>query len=140
MRPEDQYPYGKSGHDRSVSRFDLFYYERVGERFYLRLTPLAATLVLSLTLLSIAGIIFLFLYNSGRARPMTDVNIRVSEPPAVPAPQNPIIMPAKPAPRPPRAVTPTLRATNGERGQGARPGPHPGTDIKVKPVSTPPNQ
>lgn len=113
MRPEDQCPYGKSGHDRSVSRFDLFYYKRAGERFYLRRATLAAVPVMGLTLLSIAGMVFLIFSNSGRARPMTDVNVRGAD---------------------------TPRATIGEKGSGARPGPHPGADITVKPVSAPSNQ
>lgn len=135
MRPPDQHPYENDGHDHSGSRFDLFFYERVGERFYLRLTPLAAALILGLTLLSIAGIVFLLFYNSGRARPMTDVNVRGADPPAATAPQNTIIIPARPTPRPPRVVTSTPRA---KRGEGVSPSPHPNTDFKATPVKPPP--
>lgn len=139
MRPKNHYPFENGGHDRSSNRFDLFYYEKVGERFYLRLTPLATALILGLTLLSIAGMVFLFFYNSGRALPMTDVNVRGANPPAAAVPQNTIIMPAKPTPRPPRAVTPTPQIRRGEKGQeGASPIPLPSVDIKATPVKSPP--
>lgn len=138
MRPRDQKPYGEGGHGRSGGRFDLFYYERVGERFYLRLTPLAAALVIGLTLLSIAGIAIFYFYNSGRMRRMVDVNIRVADPPAAPASQNTIIVPAKPAPPPPRVITPTRRVKKDERGQGPSITPHPNPDLKATPAATPP--
>lgn len=138
MRPKNHYPFENGGRGRSSNHFDLFYYEKVGERFYLRLTPLATALILGLTLLSIAGMAFLFFYNSGRARPMTDVNVRGANPPAA-TPQNTIIMPAKPTPRPPRVVTPTPQVRRGERGQeGASPIPLPSVDIKATPVKSPP--
>jgi hypothetical protein len=135
MRSRDQYE--ESGHGRSGGRFDLFYYERVGERLYLHLTPLAAALVIGLTLLSIAAITFFYFYNLGRTRRTTDVNIRVADPPAAPATQNTIIVPAKPVPQP-RVVTPTPPVMKDGRGQGLSPTPHSSPDIKATPVKTPP--
>lgn len=136
MRPRDQY--GEDGHGRSGGRFDLFYYERVGERFYLRLTPLAAGLVIGLTLLSMAAIAIFYFYNSGRTRRATDVNIRVAEPPATPATQHTIIVPAKPPPQPPRVVAPALKNMKGETGQGASPTPRLSPDAGASPVKSPP--
>ena len=135
MRPRDQY--GEGGHGRSGGRFDLFYYERVGERFYLRLTPLAAALVIGLTLLSIAGIAIFYFYNSGRMRRTPDVNIRVADPPAAPATQNTIIVPAKPVPQP-RVVTPTPQVMKDGRGQGVSPTPRSSPNAEATPVKTPP--
>lgn len=138
MRSRDQYPYGEGGYNRSGNRFDLFYYEKVGERFYLRLTPLAAGLIIGLTLLSIAGIVLFYYYNSGRTRPTPDVNIRVADPPAAPATQNTIIVPAKPVPQP-RVVTPTPPVMKDERRQGVSPTPHSSPNAKATPVKTPPS-
>lgn len=138
MRPRDQHTYGEGRHDRSSRRFDLFYYEKVGERFYLRLMPLAAALVIGLTLLSIAGIALFYFYNSGRARRLIDVNIRVADPPAAPATQSTIIVPAKPPPPPPRVVTPTPKSMKVETGQGASPTPHPSPNTEAAPVKSPP--
>jgi len=107
-----------------------------GEQFYLRLTPLAAALVIGLTLLSIAGIAFFYFYHSGRARRTTDINIRVADPPAAPATQNTVIVPAKPVPQPPRVIAPTPKITNGS-GRGVSPTPHPSPNIEATPVKTP---
>jgi hypothetical protein len=136
MRPRDRY--GEGGHGRSGGRFDLFYYERVGERYYLRLTPLAAALVIGLTLLSIAGIVLFYFYNSGRARRPIDVNIRVADPPAVPATQSTIIVPAKPPPQPPRVVAPTPKSMKGGTGGSVGPTPIPSPNTEATPVKTPP--
>ena len=134
-RPRDQY--GEGGHGRSGSRFDLFYYEKVGERFYLRLTPLAAALVIALTLLSIGGIAFFYFYNSGRARRTLDVDIRVADPPATPATQSTIIVPAKPPPQAPRVITPTPGVLKDRRGQVVSPTPHHNANSQAEPVKTP---
>jgi hypothetical protein len=135
MRPRNQYE--ESGHGRSGGRFDLFYYERVGERFYLRLTPLAAALVIGLTLLSIAAIALFYFYNSGRTRSTPDVNIRVAGPPATPVTQSTIVVPAKPLPQPPRVITPTPRVLKNMRGQGVSPTTHHNANTQAEPVKTP---
>lgn len=135
MRPRDQYEV--NGHGRSGGCFDLFYYERVGERFYLRLTPLAAALVIGLTLLSIAGIAIFYFYKSGHIRRTPDVNIRVADPPATPAIQSTIIVPAKPLPQPPRVVTPTPRVLKDRRDQVVSPTPHDNANTQAEPVKTP---
>lgn len=82
-------------------RFELFFFEQVGSRTYLRFTNLALVLVLVLTVGAMAMIIALFLWNSNHEPEETDVNIR----PAAQAPTNynsPLIQP-KPIP-PPKVV------------------------------------
>ena len=138
MRSRDQHAYGEGGHDRSGRRFDLFYYEKVGERFYLRLTPLAAVLVIGLTLLSIGGIALFYFYNSGRTRRTPDVDIRITAPPATPATQSTIIVPAKPLPQPPRVVAPSPKSMKGVPGQGASLTPRPSPDADAAPEKSPP--
>ncbi len=139
MRPRDHRPYAESGPGRNGGRFDLFYYEKVGERFYLRLTPLAAGLLLGLTLLSVAGILLLFLYNSNKSRPADNVNVQITTPPAAPTPLNPIILPAKPAPSPPRVITPAPPSPAGNGSPRVSPTPQPGrgdedTHLKASPT------
>lgn len=126
MRPRDHRPYAEIGPCRNGGRFDLFYYEKVGERFYLRLTPLAAGLLLGLTLLSVAGILLLFLYNSNKSRSADNVNVQITTPPAAPTPLNRIILPAKPAPSPPRVITPGPTSPAGNGRPRVSPTPQPG--------------
>src|SRR5215210_1015666 len=125
MRPRDQRPSAEGDPGRTDGRFDLFYYQRVGERFYLRLTPLAAGLILGLTLLSVGGIILLFLYNSNNVGAADNVNIRITAPPSAATPLNSIILPAKPAPSPPRIITPAPRSPAGNRRHRVSPTPQP---------------
>ena len=102
MRPnEDNRP---AGHDpRRSRRFELFYFERVGSRSYLRFTNLALFLILFLTLGAIAMMLALFLWNRSQRTEETDVNIR----PAAQEPANynsPLIQPAPMPPPLPKVI------------------------------------
>ena len=72
-----------TGHDdelsRSPSRFELFYYERVGTRYYLRLTKLAVILVFTLTLISMGAISVLFLTTRHSQNKQTPIKLKVPE-------------------------------------------------------------
>jgi hypothetical protein len=82
--------------------FELFYYERRGSRYYLRMTRVALLLVVGLTLISIAGLLILFFVQ--RSDGVTDVNVNISTPPSdVHYPPVTIQQPSLP-PNPRRAI------------------------------------
>lgn len=100
VRNEDEKLTGRAPcrHDR----FELFYYEQVGSRFYLRFTNLALVLVLLLTLGALAMIIAFYVWKRGQEPVETDIDIHV------PAHEStnynsPLIRPA-PTPSPPRTI------------------------------------
>jgi hypothetical protein len=104
---------GSSGRDSRRRRFELFFYEQVGTRYYLRFTRLALVLVVCLTVIPAAAIFAIFFTRS--RVDFEDVNVNIRTPPS--APRNygsPIIqtttppgMPAAPkAGRSPRPVEP----------------------------------
>lgn len=102
MRP-DEYE-SLSGQDtRRNSKFELFFYEQVGNRYHLRFTRLALVFVVCLTVVPAVAILALFLTQSHADLENVNVNVRV----APPAPSNNgalIVMPPPLAmPTPPKA-------------------------------------
>src|ERR1043165_3939594 len=141
---EDEKPAGRDPYRRG--RFELFYFEQVGSRSYLRFTNLALVLVLFLTLGAMAMIIAFYVWNRGHEPVETDINIHV------PAREStnynsPLIRPA-PIPSPPRTVqgpapvagTPTPLTTptpvrNSNRMPSSSPSPRPTS--APSPIMTP---
>lgn len=76
---------------------ELFYFEQVGTRSYLRFTGLGVILILIFTVLPVIALLFLFLLNQSTPMPDTDVRIK----PAAPA--NASIYPTIHQPPPPPA-------------------------------------
>jgi hypothetical protein len=107
----DEFNESAKGTQHRPSRFELFFYEQVGARYYLRFTRLALVLIVCLTVIPVAAIFTLFLTESRVDMENVNVNIRVSPQ----APSNyggSIIQPAPPA-------MPTLpKVSKSQRGGG----------------------
>lgn len=124
-RPGDE---GGGARDRG-GRLELFFYERRGDRYYLRLTGLAVGLIVGLTAVSIAAIIFIFLFRGSRGG-VDNVNINVVAPSPSPPPANTPLIKMPPPPSPPKvyhpqpvvAPTPPNPPAPGANANG-RPGP-----------------
>jgi hypothetical protein len=84
-------------------RFELFFYEQVGTRYYLRFTRLALALVICLTVIPILAIFALFF--TQRHTSLENVNVEITVPPQTPRNyEAPIIQPPPVAiPAPPKA-------------------------------------
>ena len=106
MRPEDDYPEERD--PGRHPRFELFYHERVGNRYQLRMTYFAVAIVAVLTLIPIVAILAFYFYQKKAtpARP-TDTNIRLDT--ATPTPYRFDPGPV-PTVRLPPVPTPQLRA------------------------------
>jgi hypothetical protein len=109
MRPnEENIPKDRQPH--RGRRFELFFYEQVGTRYYLRFTRLALGLVVCLTVIPAAAIFAIF-FTQSRVD-FEDVNVNIRTPPSAPAnygspiiQSQPPIMPTAPkAGRSPRGV------------------------------------
>lgn len=107
MRPNEQNIPEKSD-SRRGGRFELFFYEQVGTRYYLRFTRLALVLVVCLTVIPVAAILVIF-FTQSRVD-FEDVNINMRGEPRAPGNYNHII----PAPPPPPIATP--RVSRSPRG------------------------
>jgi hypothetical protein len=98
MRPnEENIPEKRDS--RRGGRFELFFYEQVGSRYYLRFTRLALILVVCLTVIPAVAILALFLTQSHADLENVNINIRAA--PREPGNYAPIIQP------PPAAALPT---------------------------------
>jgi hypothetical protein len=75
MRPDEYHnPTGRE--TRRGSRFELFFYEQVGARYYLRFTRLALLLVVCLTVIPMVAICALFFTESHADLENVNINIR----------------------------------------------------------------
>lgn len=81
MRP-NEYDNPAGGETRCGGRFDLFFYEQVGTRYYLRFTRLALVLVVCLTVVPAVAIFALFVTNSHAD--LENVNVNISVEPRAP--------------------------------------------------------
>lgn len=79
-------------------RFDLFYYEREGDRYYLRFTRFALALFIIFPLLVMLLLAVFFL--SGSEHPIRDIDVTIKPPPA----ETPALRPALNPTPPPRAA------------------------------------
>ena len=132
MRPEEQnVPRGRDPHCR---RFELFFYEQVGTRYYLRFTRLALVLVICLTVIPVVAIFALFLTQSHAD--LRNVNIDIRAPERAPGnyPQQLIKQP------PPATISTPPKAGRSPRGgEPARQTPAaPGLNANAPPTPTPP--
>ncbi len=80
---------------------DLFYYEQVGSRSYLRITRLGVALILIFTVLPFIAILSLFLWN--QSTPMPNVNLTIKSAPPVDPSMYPTIH-QQPTPLAPKAL------------------------------------
>ena len=101
MRP-DEYESLPEHDPRRSRRFELFFYEQVGTRYYLRFTRLALILVVCLTVIPMVAICALFFteshadlenvninIRSHSGAPGNDVRLIIKQPPPVPMPTPP---------------------------------------------------
>lgn len=112
-------PSGKAGHPRR-SRFDLFYYEREGGRYYLRFTRFALALFIIFPLLIILLLVVFFLSGSEQ-HPIRDIDVTIKPPPAETPTPRPTLNPT----RPPRTA-PAVRRGPSSANTHAVPTPSPG--------------
>lgn len=132
MRPDEYDSLPEHAPQRS-RRFELFFFEQIGSRHYLRLTRLALLLIVCLILIPI--LLLFTLYLSRKRSGPKDVNVDIVAP--TPAPHDystPIIQPAAPPPTPPKVSKPpgagvpprqTPIAPNGNAGGMFTPSPTP---------------
>ena len=107
---------GPAEPSRRGGRFEVFFYERVGNLYYLRFTRLALVLVLCLTVIPAAAIFTLFFTQSRADLDNVNVNIRV-------APREPSNYPRQliqPPPPPPTLHTSPKAGRSPRGGEPAR--------------------
>lgn len=103
MRPDEQYNHNDSHQAHSPKKLELFFFESVGNRSYLRFTKLAVVLILCLTLVSLIGIFTLFLYNrASSSSEQINVNVRTIPSPNATPFRNVIIQAPTPQSPPPK--------------------------------------
>lgn len=82
MRPDQgDEPAERSRHHGG--RFELFFYEQIGTRYYLRVTRLALVLIVCLTVIPLLAISALFY--TRRHVDLENVNVNITVPPPAPA-------------------------------------------------------
>ena len=137
---EDNYPARHK--QRRGGSFELFYFEQVGSRHYLRFTRLALLLIVCLILIPI--LLLFTLYLSRKRGHPTNVDVDIVVPTPVPRDYNkPIIQPAAPPPTPPKVnrqpgagVPPrqTPLAPNGNANGSFTPSPAPSPTLARPPT------
>jgi len=71
-------------------RFDLWFYQKIGERWYFRVTPFGLIVFILLTLIPVVLLLTLWLVNT--STPNKEVNVNINVPKASPTlPDNTII-------------------------------------------------
>jgi hypothetical protein len=123
-----------AGHDpRRRRRFELFFYEQVGTRYYLRFTRLALLLIVCLTVIPMVAICALFFTQSRVDLENVNINIRSQSG----APGNDIrliIQPPPPAPMP----TPPKAGRSQRGGEPTRQAPAaPDSNANALPTPSP---
>jgi hypothetical protein len=144
MRPDEQYNHYNSQQAHSSKKLELFFFETVGNRSYLRFTKLAVILILCLTLISLVGIFTLFLYNrASSSSEQINVNVRAIPSPTATPFRNVIIQAPPPQSPPPKMrmqpllPAPTLPATPLESDRNMNEQPVPG-QTPLHPQGRPP--
>lgn len=122
---------------RRGGRFELFFYERVGTRYYLRFTNLALVLVVCLTVIPCVAILALY-YKQSRAAP-EDANVNIRVEPRPPANYGTIVMPPPVAMPPPVVMPSPPKVSRSPRGgEPARKTPAaPGLNANTRLTPTP---
>jgi hypothetical protein len=122
---------GSSGRDARRRRFELFFYEQVGARYYLRFTRLALLLVVCLTVIPMVAICALFFTESHADLENVNINIRSQSQ----APGNDVRLIIQPPPPMP-ALPKVGRSQRG--GEPARQTPAaPGVNANAPPTPSP---
>src|ERR1041384_134464 len=96
-------------HQRRL-KLELFYFEQIGSRSYLRITRLGLILILLFTVLPVIVILSLFLIN--RSTPTPDVDIIIKPRQAENTSTYPTIKQPSPPPTPKAVRQPTLKQTS----------------------------
>lgn len=134
MQSDEQHTYNNQSR-RPNKRFELFFFETVGNRSYLRFTRLAVVLILCFTVIPIAAILTLFLYNQAsinseeinvnvrsaprtNATPLRNVIIQTPTPQPVPKVHR---QPLQPAPSLPALPPEYSKNTNGDAPHSTSP-------------------
>lgn len=131
MRPSEQ-DIPEDRQQRRGGRYELFFYERVGTRYYLRFTRLALVIIVCLTAVPIAAIFVLFLTQSHAD--LKNVNIDVRAPERAPGTYPQLIQPPPPAALP----TPSKAGRSPRAGAPTRQAPAaPGQNANAPPTPTP---
>src|ERR1044071_5745696 len=97
MRP-NEYESPPEHTSRRGGRFELFFYEQVGARYYLRFTRLALVLVVCLTVIPAAAILAIFFPRSRLDFDFEDVNVNIRTPPSAPGNYGSPIIQTQPPP------------------------------------------
>jgi hypothetical protein len=132
MRP-DEYHNPTGSDTRRGGRFELFFYEQVGTRYYLRFTRLALLLIVCLTVIPMVAICALFITESHVDLENVNINIR-AQPQAPGNDVRLIIQQPPPAPMP----TPPKAGRSQRGGEPARQTPvTPGVNANALPTPSP---
>jgi len=125
---------GRAGPSRRGGRFELFFYERVGTRYYLRFTRLALLLVVCLTVIPMVAICALFFTESHADLENVNINIRSQSQQAPGNDVRLIIQQPPPAPMP----TPPKAGRSQRGGEPTRQTPAtPGVNANALPTPSP---
>jgi hypothetical protein len=131
MRP-DEYHSPTERDTRRGGRFELFFYEQVGTRYYLRFTRLALLLIVCLTVFPMVAICALFFTESHADLENVNINIRSQSQ----APGNDVRLIIQPPPAPMPTLPKAGRSQRG--GEATRPTPAaPGSNVNAPPTPSP---
>jgi hypothetical protein len=105
MQPDEQIRLKENRSQKHASSFELFFYEQVGSRYYLRFTRFALVLIVGLTFLSIIMIFVLFLLSDNHdATKDVNVNLTILPSPSPYLPEYTLIRQAPPPALPPKVA------------------------------------
>ena len=102
MRSDEQFVNRNNAPHHISRKFEFFYYERVGSRYYLRFTGLTLLLIVGLTVVSIVMLLTLF-FLSDHSNTSKEVNVNITVPKSSPYPLSPVIT-QPPPPSQPKAI------------------------------------
>ncbi|HKC63539.1 MAG TPA: hypothetical protein VKB86_07870 [Pyrinomonadaceae bacterium] len=104
MRSDQQYTDKDNQQSPPPQKYELFYFEKIGNRTYLRFTWLAVILILFITIIPFVVVLAIFLYNqSQNSLDQMNVNIHTASSPDVTTNRNIIIpMPTQQLPPAPK--------------------------------------
>lgn len=140
MRLDKQHNPAERGRASRAGRFQLFYFEQVGSRHYLRFTRFALILIVCLILIPVVLLFTFYLTRKGGGPRNVDIDIVAPTP--APRDYNNIIQPAAPPRTPPKVRQPgvgvaprqTPLAPNGNAGGSFTPSPMPSPTLARPPT------
>ena len=100
MYPHEQHDHDDRDLPGRHRGLELWFYEKRGSRYYLRLTGFAVALIFGLTAISILALLAFFFYQSNR--PMKEINLNINTSPSTDSSPRTLIKPPMPAPSTPR--------------------------------------